>query len=149
MKKYIFNNKKFIKVRKEKGLTQKALAKILVHKYHIPNIYDNLSLIERNMRSVKENELSIFVKALNVNIEDICDVIKDDNSIKDKELIVKSPIKEIIRNKSSDKLKRQEYHNKIIYQMTINLTRYLKSNKVSPEMKDICKEILLNTLKNM
>ena len=144
---YKFNNKKFIKVRKEKGFTQKALAKILVHKYHIPNIYDNLSLIERNMRSVKEDELKIFIKALNVNIDDICDRIES----KKITTITKSPIKGVIKNKTAnvpnDK-KRQEYHNKIVYQMTINLTRYLKSNKISPEMKDICKEILLNTLKN-
>ena len=147
MKKYIFNNKKFIKVRKEKGLTQKALAKILVHKYQMPNIYDNLSLIERNMRFVKENELKIFTKALNVNIEDICDIVENNSSVKVKN---NGPIKRVIRNSHSvDNSKRQEYHNKIVYQMTINLTRYLKSNKVSPEMKDICKEILLNTLKNM
>ena len=142
---YKFNNKKFIKVRKEKGFTQKALAKILVHKYHIPNIYDNLSLIERNMRPVKEDELKIFIKVLNVNIDDICDRIES----KKITTITKSPIKEVIKNKiakvPNDK-KRQEYHNKIAYQMTINLTRYLKSNKISPEMKDICKEILLNTL---
>ena len=144
---YKFNNKKFIKVRKEKGFTQKALAKILVHKYHIPNIYDNLSLIERNMRPVKEDELKIFIKVLNVNRDDICDRIES----KKITTITKSPIKEVIKNKiakvPNDK-KRQEYHNKIVYQMTINLTRYLKSNKISPEMKDICKEILLNTLKN-
>ena len=140
---YKFNNKKFIKIRKEKGFTQKALAKILVHKYHIPNIYDNLSLIERNMRSVKEDELEIFAKALNVNIKDISDSIEI--------TVPKKSIKQAIKNKiakvPNDK-KRQEYHNKIAYQMAINLTRYLKSNKVSPEMKDICKEILLNTLKN-
>jgi transcriptional regulator with XRE-family HTH domain len=139
--KYKFNNKKFIKIRKEKGFTQKALAKILVHKYHIPNIYDNLSLIERNMRSVKEDELEIFAKALNVNIKDISDSIEI--------TVPKKSIKQAIKNKiakvPNDK-KRQEYHNKIVYQMTINLTRYLKSNKISPEMKDICKEILLNTL---
>lgn len=144
---YKFNNKKFIKVRKEKGFTQKVLAKILVHKYHIPNIYDNLSLIERNMRPVKEDELKIFIKLLNVNIDDICDRIES----KKITTITKSPIKEVIKNKtanvSNDK-KRQDYHNKITYQMTINLARYLKSNKISPEMKDICKEILLNTLKN-
>ena len=144
---YKFNNKKFIKVRKEKGFTQKALAKILVHKYHIPNIYDNLSLIERNMRPVKEDELKIFIKVLNVNINDICDRIES----KKITTITKSPIKEIIKNKTTKVLKdkkRQEYHNKIVYQMTINLTRYLKSDKVSSEMKDICKEILLNTLNN-
>ena len=146
MKKYVFNNKKFIKVRKEKGFTQKALAKVLVHKYHIPNIYDNLSLIERNMRPVKEDELKIFTKALNVNIEDICDIVENNPSVKVKN---NRPIKQVIRNSHSvNNSKRQEYHNKIVYQMTINLTRYLKSNKVSPEMKDICKEILLNTLKN-
>ena len=144
---YKFNNKKFIKVRKEKSFTQKALAKILVHKYHIPNIYDNLSLIERNMRPVKEDELKIFTKALNVNIEDICDIVENNSSVKVKN---NGPIKRVIRNSHSvDNSKRQEYHNKIVYQMTINLTRYLKSNKVSSEMKDICKEILLNTLKNM
>ena len=143
---YKFNNKKFIKVRKEKSFTQKALAKILVHKYHIPNIYDNLSLIERNMRPVKEDELKIFTKALNVNIEDICDIVENNSSVKVKN---NGPIKRVIRNSHSvDNSKRQEYHNKIVYQMTINLTRYLKSNKVSSEMKDICKEILLNTLKN-
>ena len=143
---YKFSNKKFIKVRKEKGFTQKALAKILVHKYHIPNIYDNLSLIERNMRPVKEDELKIFTKALNVNIEDICDIVENNSFVKVKN---NGPIKQVIRNSHSvDNSKRQEYHNKIVYQMTINLTRYLKSNKVSPEMKDICKEILLNTLKN-
>ena len=143
---YKFNNKKFIKVRKEKGFTQKALAKILVHKYHIPNIYDNLSLIERNMRPVKEDELKIFTKALNVNIEDICDIVENNSSVKVKN---NGPIKQVIRNSHSiNNSERQEYHNKIVYQMTINLTRYLKSNKVSSEMKDICKEILLNTLKN-